>query len=249
MLGAFRPFYQQIDRSAWRNYSLVLSCSEEVAKRIIESKLAKREHIRVLYPGVDCSEMRPTWQYEKYFLLVSRLKWWKNVGLAIQGFMEFLRISPIASEFRLIIAGQVATSAKDYLSELKRMCKGCANITIITDPSPDEIRELYASCYAALNTTLNEDWGLVPVEANAFGKPVIAVDKGGPKESQVNGKTGYLVPPEPGAFAQAMARLARDEQLVRTMGRVARQNARQYDWSHFVDRIDLVLEKLVGSVR
>jgi glycosyltransferase involved in cell wall biosynthesis len=72
---------------------------------------------------------------------------------------------------------------------------------------------------------------------------------GGPRESQVDGKTGFLVSLEPGAFAQAMARLVADEKLVRIMGHAARENARQYDWSHFVDRIDLVLEKLVGSVR
>jgi glycosyltransferase involved in cell wall biosynthesis len=90
---------------------------------------------------------------------------------------------------------------------------------------------------------------MVPLEANAYGKPVIAVNEGGPLESQVDGQTGYLVPSEPQAFAQAMARLAADEKLVRTMGRAARENARQYDWSHFVNKIDTVLEKIVAGLR
>jgi glycosyltransferase involved in cell wall biosynthesis len=128
------------------------------------------------------------------------------------------------------------------LAYLRETAQNRHDIEFVISPSDPVLHGLYANCYATLFPPFNEDWGMVPIEANAYGKPVIAVNRGGPLESQVHGKTGYLVPAEPEAFAKAMASLADDEQLVRTMGEQARQHALKYDWSRFVVRMDEVLE-------
>ncbi|MGB9407305.1 MAG: glycosyltransferase [Terracidiphilus sp.] len=236
--------FQFMDRLAWRKYSRVLANSESVRERIARARLAPAENVEVLNPGVDCTLLTPTWTYEKYFLLLARLKWWKNVELAIEGFRAFRRMCSGGSEFTLVVAGQVDEGSRKYYSELQNLAASCQGISFVPNPSAEKIRSLYRSCYAVLNTTLNEDWGIVPLEANAYGKPVIAVNQGGPLESQVHGKTGYLVPPEPAAFAAAMASLAEDERLVRTMGEQARLHVSKYDWSNFVARIDEVLEEV-----
>ncbi|MGA8142117.1 MAG: glycosyltransferase, partial [Desulfobaccales bacterium] len=132
-----------------------------------------------------------------------------------------------------------------YFQSLLEQSKYCNSIKFITNPSVEEARLLLSSCYAALNTTQNEDWGMVPLEANAYGKPVIAVNRGGPTESQVDGVTGYLVAPEPNAFARAMALLAKNEELVWEMGKAARQNALKYDWSAVVEKLDKILYKFI----
>jgi glycosyltransferase involved in cell wall biosynthesis len=85
----------------------------------------------------------------------------------------------------------------------------------------------------------------VPLEANASGKPVIACDRGGPRESQENGVTALLVSGEPESFAQAMTRLADDVALVRRMGVAARESVLRYDWHHFVARMDTILDAVV----
>lgn len=246
-LRVFGAIFQYMDRLAWRNYSYVLTNSETVRDRIVRARLAKKEKIQILYPGVDCAAMTPSGQYKRYFLLLARLKWWKNVELAIEGFKEFQRLCPTASEFKLVIAGQVDEGSRKYFRELFDLAQPCEEIKFVPNPSGEQVQSLYSSCYAVLNTTLNEDWGIVPLEANAYAKPVIAVNQGGPRESQVDGKTGYLVDPTPEAFARAMGRLAQNEQLVRKMGRTARQNVLRYDWSPFVSRLDQVLEDIVGE--
>ena len=112
------------------------------------------------------------------------------------------------------------------------------------DPTESELLEAYRSSYCLLFPSLNEDWGMTPLEAMSFGKPVIAVNQGGPKESVVDGVTGYLVSPEPGAFADAMARLAGDPKLTRELGEAATDRVQMYDWSHFVERFDAYLDSL-----
>lgn len=66
---------------------------------------------------------------------------------------------------------------------------------------------LLAACTAVLYTPQNEHFGIVPLEAMASGRPVIACDSGGPTESVRHETTGFLCKPSPGAFAHAMQTL------------------------------------------
>jgi alpha-1,3/alpha-1,6-mannosyltransferase len=66
---------------------------------------------------------------------------------------------------------------------------------------------LLAACVAVIYTPQNEHFGIVPLEAMAAARPVLACDSGGPKESVVDGETGFLQEPQPRAFGDAMARL------------------------------------------
>ena len=56
----------------------------------------------------------------------------------------------------------------------------------------EQLRELYVGCRAVIFPAEDEDFGIVPVEAMAYGKPVIAHDSGGVKETVIDGKTGIL---------------------------------------------------------
>ena len=66
---------------------------------------------------------------------------------------------------------------------------------------------LLAACTAVLYTPQNEHFGIVPLEAMASCRPVIACDSGGPTESVRHEITGFLCTPSPGAFAHAMQTL------------------------------------------
>lgn len=70
----------------------------------------------------------------------------------------------------------------------------------------------------------DEHFGIVPLEAMAAQKPVIACNSGGPVETVKNGTTGYLCDPTPRDFSFAMAKLIQDPQLAERMGIEARQH-------------------------
>lgn len=70
----------------------------------------------------------------------------------------------------------------------------------------------------------DEHFGIVPLEAMAAYKPVIACNSGGPVESIKNGVTGFLCDPTPQEFAQAMIKLIQDPLEAERMGREARKH-------------------------
>jgi glycosyltransferase involved in cell wall biosynthesis len=72
----------------------------------------------------------------------------------------------------------------------------------------------------------------------AFGKPVICVDRGGPRESVKHGIDGFLEPPEAQRFALRMAELAGNPARAAEMGRAGHVNVQRFSWGTFVSRID-----------
>ncbi len=240
----FAGIFKFFDRLAWKHYQYVFCNSEEVRGRIMKAGLAPAEKVEVLRPGLDVSRIQPTWEFQKYFVVVGRIKWWKNVELAIESFREFKRRHPEFDDFKLRITGQVENGSEGYLAMLTDIAGDAGDVIFERDPTEAELLEAYRSSYCLLFPSLNEDWGMTPLEAMGFGKPVIAVNQGGPRESVVDGVTGYLVAPEPSAFADAMARLAGDPELTRGLGEAAVSRVQIYDWSHFVERFDSYLESL-----
>lgn len=84
----------------------------------------------------------------------------------------------------------------------------CASQVWLLPSFSDEQRAaLLAACVAVLYTPQNEHFGIVPLEAMASGRPVIACDSGGPTESVLPGVTGFLCRPSPSQFADAMGKL------------------------------------------
>ncbi len=236
--------FKLLDRHAWKHYRYIFCNSREVRRRIIEAGLAPPERIEVLSPGLDTTCVNPTWEYQKYFLSMGRIKWWKNLELAIDAFHEFKRLYPQFDSFQLRVSGLVEAGSEEYFNKLKQMAGSRGDIVFQRDPSQKDLNEAYKACYGMLLPSLNEDWGLTALEAMGFGKPVIAVRQGGPAESVLDGKTGFLVEPEPRAFAEAMARLAGDPELTRRLGEAGSEHVKQYDWKNFVARFDDYLDSL-----
>jgi alpha-1,3/alpha-1,6-mannosyltransferase len=108
---------------------------------------------------------------------------------------------------------------------------------------------LLRACSAVVYTPSNEHFGIVPIEAMAAYRPVVAVASGGPLESVEAGVTGLLCDPRPEAFAQALAVIATGgPDVVRTMGVAARQRVeRLFSREAFGARLDAEVRALVGA--
>jgi phosphatidylinositol alpha-1,6-mannosyltransferase len=92
-----------------------------------------------------------------------------------------------------------------------------------------------------------EGFGLVFLEANACGTPVIGSTSGGIPDAVVDGETGLLVPPSaPGAFAEAAIRLLTDVDLRRRLGRAGRERVlREGTWDRMVAELSASISQLL----
>jgi len=97
---------------------------------------------------------------------------------------------------------------------------------------------LYARCRGFLTTAVDEDFGITPVEAMAAGKCVLATDEGGYRETVVDGKTGFLLPPDPDRFAAKIREL--DDSTLRAMKDDCTTRAREFDESNFISKMRAV---------
>ncbi|MFA5930529.1 MAG: glycosyltransferase, partial [Candidatus Micrarchaeia archaeon] len=123
--------------------------------------------------------------------------------------------------WKLVLAGYAQNGIEnEYIRQLASISDG--NVQMLFNISREKIAELYSRCYATLFCARDEDWGFVPVEAMASRKPVISVNEGGPTESILDGKTGYLVN-STDEMAQRMELLAGNPEMAESMGRAGRK--------------------------
>ena len=241
----FEAGWRALDAACWRRYDAAVAISETVRQRIAEGGLMAAERIGILYPGIDGARIGAVEGHDDYFLVAGRIMWTKNIELAIEA---FARARPsLPPGWRLVIAGMVDAKSRDYAATLRMRAEAVGGIEFVEGPDDATMRRLQEHCAALLFTPFNEDWGITPLEAMACGKPVIAVDRGGPRESVLDGVTGVLAPDRPEAFAEAMLALAADPGMQRRMGLAAAERARQFTWDRFVGGMDAALERMVAE--
>ncbi|KAH7544005.1 hypothetical protein JRO89_XS15G0085000 [Xanthoceras sorbifolium] len=115
----------------------------------------------------------------------------------------------------------------EYLEELKSIAERSgvlSRVNFITSCSTAERNALLSQCLCVLYTPKDEHFGIVPLEAMAAHKPVIACNSGGPVETVENEVTGFLCDPTPQEFSLAMAQLIKDPEMAKTMGEAARRH-------------------------
>ncbi|MGR3178637.1 MAG: glycosyltransferase [Candidatus Anammoxibacter sp.] len=156
----FANYLRMWDVTSSRRVEHFVAISHFVAKRILKYYGRKSE---VVYPPVDCSAFKISDNVEEYYLMVTAFAPYKRVDLAIQAFNR-LRLP-------LIIIG----SGQDE-KRLKELSAG--NVEFLGWQSDEKVSEYYSKCKALIFPG-EEDFGIVPLEAQASGRPVIAYGKGG----------------------------------------------------------------------
>ena len=231
--------YDQLEKRAWKKFDRILVNSDTTKRRILEKGIAHEEKLSIINPGADVEENQEG-EFEKYFLYPSRFRRYKRQDLAIKAFRE-----AELDEFELVLAG--SNQEPEFVEELREMIDEEDNVEIKTDLPGEEWKELYRNCYSVIFLAEKEDWGIIPIEAASHGKPTIAVNEGGPKESVLHDQTGFLTDPEPEDIAKYMEELAESREKVEQMGKRGREEAEKYSWNKFVDRLDDKVEETVGS--
>ncbi|OEL37455.1 Alpha-1,3/1,6-mannosyltransferase ALG2 [Dichanthelium oligosanthes] len=118
----------------------------------------------------------------------------------------------------------------EYLEELKRLAVTelvSEQVKFVTSCATSERNELLSNCLCVLYTPKEEHFGIVPLEAMAAHKPVIACNSGCPVETVVHEVTGFQCDPSPTEFSKAMLKLVSDHDLAVRMGKQAREHVVQ----------------------
>ncbi len=173
-------FWKMRDRNAARRADMIASNSKEVAGRI---KKFYDLDAKVLYPPVEMNYIRYNSDYssrEDWFFYVGRVERYKGVELMVK--------ACIKAKKNLKIAGKGS-----YLENLKSIVKdldGENYVEFLGYVDDDQKADLLFRCRALVFPVKDEDFGIVPIEANAAGCPVLAFAGGGVLETVIDGVTG-----------------------------------------------------------
>ncbi|MBF0485347.1 MAG: glycosyltransferase family 4 protein [Candidatus Omnitrophica bacterium] len=241
VLTGGKSVFRFFDRMCWQHYGKVFCISGEVKNRVSSAGIIDHQKLQVVYPGVNLDFYKPgEGASEQYFLLPGRIMWTKNIELGIDAFRLFCEKN---KGFELRIAGIVDAKSQEYYDMLQKKAEGLP-VKFLTKVSDHEMLKLYQNSFAVLFTPFNEDWGFIPLEAMACGKPCVAVNRGGPRESVQNGETGLLVDPDPAAFSGAMDKLANDPALVARIKTAGLEHVKKFTWAKFVETIDCYIDNI-----
>ena len=234
-----RNYLRKWDVKSSRRVNRFVAISKYVAERI--KKHYNREP-DIIFPPVDCSYFKPSSSSEDFYLIVSPLAPNKRVDIGINAFNK------LGLPLKIIGSGQ----------EESRL-RGIANRNIeLMGWQPDEtVRDHYAACKALIFPGI-DDFGIVPLEAQASGKPVIAYGGGGaletiipinnnrPREDSKDGQpqkaTGvFFYEHTPDALAEAVSYF---EDIRDIFDRhEIRKNAESFDRTIFKDKIRNYIEQ------
>ncbi|MDD1728692.1 MAG: glycosyltransferase [Methanospirillum sp.] len=201
-----RPLYriwaehQRItDQHAIACIDTIITNSHNTAERI--RRYYHRE-ARVVYPPVDLDRFSFR-ESGNFWLAVNRLYPEKRIELQIEAFRQ------LPEESLIIVGGSGGGDhAIRYASRIRENLP--SNVKILGSISSDELTELYGTCRGLICTAIDEDFGITPLEAMASGKPVIAVNEGGFRETVAHGETGLLIEATAQGVVEAIREIGKD---------------------------------------
>jgi glycosyltransferase involved in cell wall biosynthesis len=178
---------------------------------------------------------------ENYFLTASRFVPYKNIHVIAEAFAKLL------PEENLIISGDGADEKR-----IKAAIGDAKNVTMVGFVDDAKLADLQAKARAFVFAA-EEDFGIVPVEAQARGTPVIALGRGGARETVITegpDRTGvYFNKPTPEAIAAAVRSFVGDEAAFNPLS--CMRNAKRFSEERFttelrnfiLQRVDLFEER------
>jgi glycosyltransferase involved in cell wall biosynthesis len=230
-------------RAAQRVHTFI-AISHEVQQRI--KTLYGRESV-IVYPPVempswDPNAIRNTQDVSRpassvgYYLIVSRLLPYKRVDLAIEAFSQL--------GLPLVIAGDGRDRARlEQLAAQSAAKHANADVKFLGRVSDETLHELLTDCTAFVFPGF-EDFGIAPIRAMAYGKPVIAFAKGGALDTVIDGVTGTLFREQ---RTESLVEAVQKNSRVRFAPAGIRQHAEQFSAERFQREMLEIFRKTIGD--
>ena len=156
-----------------------------------------------------------------------------------------------STKIQLIHAGGYDPRVQEnsqHLQELQAIADECkVDVTFVQSISDHKKLTLLNSCDCLLYTPSGEHFGIVPLEAMYCKLPVIAVNDGGPTETVIDGKTGFLVESSPDGFAEAMRKMVEGgSEMKRRFGEAGNRRVRDnFSFEAFTENLNTVITSVL----
>ena len=213
---------QRWDHAAAQRVDEYIANSSYIGTKIKEHYGRKSQ---VIYPPVQSKKFLPVENpTADYYFSVGRLIPYKKFDLLVETFNE------------LGLALKIAGTGPE-LEKLKAMAK--PNVEILGFVEDEKLQELYAHCKGFLFPQM-EDAGIVPLEAMASGRPVIAYNKGGSLDTMIEGKTGVFFEEQ---TVESLHKAVLEFERMKFDTKFIRKHAEKFDIEIFKEKILKYLEK------
>ena len=236
------------------NADLLVVNTEDEARELAYHYDARPETIRTVKPGADTQLFTPGTNRNtersrrelgiplnaKVVVFVGRLQRFKGPEVLLRATAELFQRDPYRN-LRVVICGGASgngSSVEDYRN-LARELGIQHRVRFIPPRPPAELVAVYQAADIVAVPSYNESFGLVAVEAQASGTPVVAARVGGLPIAVRDGETGVLVRGhEPGAWADALGQLLDDDDLRIGMGEAAVAHAATFSWAASAEQLE-----------
>ncbi|MFA4833541.1 MAG: glycosyltransferase family 4 protein [Patescibacteria group bacterium] len=225
-------------------------CANSYTAKLVENFLGSKNKIVVVNPGIanhityntqHIARLKKERNLENKFILltVGRLVKRKGIDMVLACLPEALKQAP---NLVYVIIGD--GPEKENLKKLIINLKLEKNVLMVNKAGDEERNAWYGNCdiFIMPARQINDDFegfGIVYLEANLAGKPVIAGDSGGVRDAVVDGENSLLVNPESKEeITAAIIKLAKDENLRKKLGEKGRERAiEEFNWERQIRKI------------
>jgi len=167
--------YKIFEKKAWKKLDVIIFNSELSKSRAEEHKLIRKQKTHIIYPPINFPQFeRLKTRIGKHFVYISRLNPPKRQDLLIEAWKKFSKKN---KGYKLILIG--TPDNKNYYKKLLMLSKDDNSIEIKSNVKNKELGDLLRSSKAGIFLGYQEDFGIVPLEILAAGKPLLATDEGG----------------------------------------------------------------------
>ena len=233
--------------------------TESEAQDLIHLYGADTNNVSVVNPGVDLDLFSPGDQLIArkelgipqdaiVFTFVGRVQPLKAPDVLIKAAHQFINDHPnLKNRVRVVICGGLSGSGLNRPESLVSLVKELdllENVIFLAPSSREKLTSVYRASTLVAVPSYSESFGLVAIEAQACGVPVIATNVGGLKTTVADNKSGLLVNGhDPRTWAQVLAQLSLDDAELKKLQIGARQHALNFSCDKTVSGLINVYEK------
>jgi D-inositol-3-phosphate glycosyltransferase len=251
----------RVERDIARQADLLVTSTADESAELVSAYGADPERVVVVPPGVDLSMFQPIDRVEarrkigysdggRIVLFVGRLERLKGVDVAIRA-LALLRDRQ-HDDVRLLIVGEDARESgvgdqeqgeKDRLKDLASELGIRDHVDFLGSVAHHELPFFYSAADVCVMPSYSESFGLVGLEAQACGTPVVGSGVAGLRSVVRDEVSGYLVDGhDAAAYAERIGRLLDNPELAQQMGRRGRLLAQRFSWNRTADSLQSLFE-------